>query len=157
MKNVVAFAALAMLVPMSQAQPSCPEDISAITSRIPRYGNPQLASIRSKLEAMSVRQAVRSAKSQGLTAQAAVEASMQQARSYDSVVRQATSCAADTDAFGTTDDQFLESLNSSSLRNVSCDGVRGSCLCAAIINKMAAVGTRALAGGMRCFAAQGLW
>jgi hypothetical protein len=135
----------------------CPETLGYFASRVPHFKNYRLAVIRDEFLKQNVPQTIQRAKAQGLSAQAAIQAAHSQAREHDTVVRQGAACTADVDAWGSTDEQFLSRINNNQYTNLSCEGVRGSCLCSAIMNKIGAVGARAMAGAMGCFASKGKW
>jgi len=138
------------------AQPvqGCRPNLSFLASRIPSFTAAELRAGRQAILAENVQSAMAKAKAQGFSAQGTIKAALDQAREFDRVSRQAAECAADVDAFGATDDDFLSAMRQGRAPG-SCTGIRNSCLCAGILNRMSAVAVRALAAEMQCYARSG--
>lgn len=137
-----------------QTNSTCQPTMAFLASRIPSFSAPELQSGRQSILAENVRTAMSKARAQGFTSQGAIKASLDQAKEFDRVSREAAQCASDVDALGATDDEFLAAMRQGRAPN-ACTGIRNSCLCAGILNRMAAVGSRALAAEMQCFARSG--
>lgn len=132
----------------------CRPTMSFLEARIPSFSAPELQQMRQAILAENVKVTMSKAKAQGFTIQGAIKATLDQAKEFDRVSRQAAQCAADVDALGATDDSFLASMKQGKAPR-TCSGIRNSCLCAGVLNRMSAVGARALAAEMQCFARSG--
>lgn len=132
----------------------CRPTMTFLEARIPNFSAPELQQMRQAILAENVKVTMSKAKAQGFTIQGAIKATLDQAKEFDRVSRQAAQCAADVDALGATDDSFLASMQQGKAPR-ACSGIRNSCLCAGVINRMSAVGARALAAEMQCFARRG--
>jgi hypothetical protein len=140
------------------ASSTCNSNLRHLSVRIPNFTDPNISQLRTMLLETDIRQTIAAAKQQGYGPNQAVDASLQQARENDRVARQGAECASDVDAWGTTDEAFYQAISAGRIdRNIICQGIRNSCLCAAIINKMAAVGTRAIAAEMQCYIKNNRW
>lgn len=133
---------------------ACQSTMAFMENRIPNFSAPELRQIRQAILAEDVRVALSKAKAQGFTTQGAIKAALDQAKEFDRVSRESAQCAADVDALGATDESFLASMRQGRAPT-TCSGIRNSCLCAGVLNRMSAVGSRALAAEMQCFARSG--
>jgi len=133
---------------------ACQPTMAFMENRIPNFSAPELRQIRQAILAEDVRVAMSKAKAQGFTTQGAIKAALDQAKEFDRVSRESAQCAADVDALGATDESFLASMRQGRAPT-TCSGIRNSCLCAGVLNRMSAVGSRALAAEMQCFARSG--
>jgi hypothetical protein len=136
---------------------SCHSDLSYLSSRMPSFSQSLLENIRVQILNTKLSDTMRAASQQGYSPESAINSSLEQARAYDETVRQALSTAAATDGFGTTDDEFLDSLKRGTLSVSTCEGIRNAALCDAINNKLGAVASRALAADMQCHLRAGTW
>lgn len=139
---------------------SCHSNLRHLADRIPYFSDPNISQIRSMLIETDIRQTIGSAKQQGFSGPSAVQASLQQARENERVAREGAQCAADVDSWGSTDEAFYQAISSGRInKNIACNSssIRASCLCAAIVNKIAAAGARAIAGEMQCYIRNGQW
>lgn len=137
---------------------ACPNNLSGLRSRIPSFSNPQIQEIRDKILNSNVRQMIQAAKRQGFTTgEMAAEASMRQAEQHELTARQAAATASAVDALGHTDEEFFASISSGRLNPQTCDGIRNKALCAAVMARMGAVGSRATAAAMTCHAQMGTY
>lgn len=141
----------------TSASGRCRSNMQYLAGRIPVTGNAQVDSIRSQVLATDVMEVMRSASTQGYSPNAAVQATLDQAREFDRTTAEALSAAAATDAFGTTDDQFLDKLKSGKISIKQCDGIRNNSLCAAAITKIGAIVNRAVAAEMQCHIRANTW
>lgn len=132
----------------------CRPTMTFLEARIPNFSAPELQQARQAILAENVKTAMSKAKAQGFTIQGAIKATLDQAKEYDRVSREAAECAADVDALGATDDSFLASMQQGKAPS-ECSGIRNSCLCAGILMRMSAVGMRSVAAEMQCFARHG--
>lgn len=137
-------------------QLECRQTLGFLSQRLPTFALSELNTMRGAILAQDVTQAIAGAKSQGYTADNAIKAAMAQAREFDRVSRETAQCSADVDALGASDDDFLNAIRQGRAP-ANCNGIRNSCLCAGIVNRLSAVGTRALAAEMQCFARSGRW
>lgn len=138
---------------------NCRQNLAHLSSRIPSFSAPEISGLRALLLETDIRQTISAAKQQGYGPNQAVDASFQQARENDRVARQGAECASDVDAWGTTDEAFYQSISAGRIdRQINCQSsIRNSCLCAAIVNKMTAVGSRAIAAEMQCYIKNNRW
>jgi len=138
---------------------SCRQNLAHLSSRIPSFSAPEISGLRATLLETDIRRTISAAKQQGYGPNQAVDASLQQARENDRVARQGAECASDVDTWGTTDEAFYQSISAGRIdRQINCQAsIRNSCLCAAIVNKMTAVGSRAIAAEIQCFAKNNRW
>lgn len=136
-----------------QAAPaqSCRPTLAFLDSRLPRFSASEINGIRQQILQQSVTGAIALAKQQGHSMESATKAALAQAREHDRVSRESAQCAADVDAMGASDDEFLTAMRNGSAPAV-CTGIRNACICSGVINRLAAVATRALAAEMQCFA-----
>lgn len=137
-------------------QTECRQTLGFLAQRLPSFSLAELTTVRSAIIAQDVTQAIAGAKSQGYTAENAIKAAMAQAREFDRVSRESSQCAADVDALGASDEDFLAAMRQGKAP-ANCGGIRNACLCAGIVNRLGALGTRALAAEMQCFARSGKW
>lgn len=135
----------------------CHASLAYLGARIPRFRAPMLQQVRTAIVEQDVRTAIQGAKSQGFTADSAVEASNASARSMDEQAKVAGQCAAEFDAAGSTEEEFLAAIKDGRLDPASCDGMRNSCLCGAVAAKLGALASRSLAAAMQCHAMRGQW
>ena len=149
--------AAAPLPSPQQNSNECRTSLGFLGSRIPTLTAAELQTQRSNVLAESVTGAMAKAKQQGFTADSAMKATLAQAREFDRVSRESAQCAADVDAMGATDEQFLAWMRQGQAPSNCRAGIRAACICAGIINRIAAVGTRALAAEMQCHIRAGTW
>lgn len=138
---------------------ACRMSLQFMSAKLPAFSDEAIAQIRNQIVQTDVRETVNAAKAQGFNASSAVEASLKQAKEHDRVARQGVECAADVSSWGGTDEDFYQAINSGRIhRGINCQSsIQNSCLCAGIINKMAAAGARAVAASMQCLAKNGQW
>lgn len=138
---------------------TCRMSLQFMSAKLPAFSDGSIAQIRNLIVQTDVREAVSAAKAQGFNASSAVEASLKQAQEHDRVARQGAECAADVSSWGGADEDFYQAIKSGRIhRGINCQSsIQNSCLCAGIINKMAAAGARAVAASMQCLAKNGQW
>jgi len=138
---------------------SCNGNLRHLATRIPNFTDSDISKLRTMLLETDIHQTISAAKQQGYGPNQAVDASLQQARENDRVAKQGAECASDVDAWGTTDEAFYQSISAGKIdRNINCQGsIRNMCLCAAIINRMNAAGSRAIAAEMQCYIKNNRW
>ena len=138
---------------------NCRMDLQFLASKLPVFTDSSVAQIRNQVVQTDVREAINAAKAQGFNASTAVDASLTQARENDRVARQGAECAADVSSWGGSDEAFYQAIASGRIdRSINCQSsITNSCLCAGLINKMAAAGSRAVAASMQCLAKNGQW
>ena len=144
------------LPPLSHADGGCRETTSFLDSRLPHFSEPNLENIRQAAVSMNVLDTMHKAHAEGRDATSTVQSALDQARVNDSAAKSAVATASGSDAFGTTDDQFLQSLKNGTLDTNNCGDVRNAAVCAAIANKITAVAVRGLAAEMQCFIRAGI-
>lgn len=162
---MTAFLASSIIATPSIGQPSVPKttgncnsNLRHLSARIPNFTDPNISKLRTMLLETSIPQTISAAKQQGFGPNQAVDASLQQARENERVAREGAACASDVDAWGTTDEAFYQAISAGKIdRNIVCQGIRNSCLCAAILNKMTAAGSRAIAAEMQCYIKNNRW
>ena len=93
---------------------------------------------------------MRMANQSGIPPREAVKQSLDQAKSHEDTAREALATASMVDAFGATDEEFLRAINNGTINVTSCEGIRNGSLCAAILNKYAAIASRATAANFNC-------
>ncbi len=135
----------------------CRTNTSYLGARIPNFRVSELQEQRRNALSENIMLAMQRAKQQGYAPNQAVTAALQQAREFDKTAKEALRTAASVDAIGTTDEEFLAKLNNRSLDVPNCDNMRNSALCVAIVNKIAAITTRAVAAEMQCHIRAGTW
>jgi hypothetical protein len=111
---------------------------------------PEVQQMMDAVQAQDVREAMRKARLQGFSTEAMIKATEDQALQFDRVARESSQCAAETDAFGATDAQFLK--QAPLVLPASCSGIRNACVCSVAVNRLSAIAARELAKQMRCFA-----
>lgn len=138
---------------------ACRMNLQYLSARLPAFADRSIAEIRNQIIQTDVRSTINQAKAQGFNASSAVDVSLKQAREHDLVARQGAECAADVSAWGGSDEEFYQAIASGRIdRSIGCESsIRNSCLCAGLINKMAAAGSRAVAAAMQCLAKNGQW
>lgn len=136
---------------------ACRKTTAFLSSRLLPLGPPELEKYRQTLLTEDIINAMRNATRQGFSPEATVSVALKQAAEFDRSTKDALATAADTDGFGTTDDDFLSRLKSGSLRVARCEGIRNNALCAAITYKMSALMWRAMAAEMQCHIRAGSW
>ena len=142
----------------AQAASGCHESLAYLADRLPAFRVPMLQEVRGAILATDIRDTIRKAKSQGYSAESAVAAALESAKSMEAQMAVAGNCAAEVDALGTSDEAFLDGIKRGALANLpSCDGIRNSCLCAGLAMRLGAVGARATAAAMQCHARRGQW
>lgn len=142
-----------------QSAGSCNSNLRYLSGRIPDFSDQEISNLRKMLLETDIRQIIGAAKQQGYGPSQAVDAALQQAKENDRVARQGAECASDVDAWGTSDEAFYQRISSGRIsRNINCrSSIKNSCLCAGIVNKMTAAGSRAIAAEIQCFAKNGQW
>lgn len=138
------------------AAAECRATLGFLTPRLPNFPATELNSMRSAIVGQSVVSAISGAKAQGYSQENAIKAVLAQAKEFDRVSRESAQCAADVDAMGASDDDFLAAMRQGRAPS-NCGGIRNACLCAGIVNRISAVAARALAAEMQCFARSGKW
>lgn len=158
-KHFVAVVICFLLLPGSEtrAQSTCRTSLSHLNSRIPSFTVSELQQVRAAVLGQDLVEAMRSMRRHGLSPEAAVRASLDQAREMDRAAREALQTAGAVDAFGTTDDEFLDRLKAGTLQTSNCTGIRNTAICSAIINRLGAVANRAVAAEMQCHIRAGTW
>lgn len=138
---------------------TCRMNLQYLSARLPVFADRSIADIRTQIVQTDIRTTIDQAKAQGFNASSAVDASLKQAREHDLVARQGAECAADVSAWGGSDEEFYQAIASGRIdRSIACQSsIRNSCICAGLINKMAAAGSRAIAAAMQCLAKNGQW
>lgn len=138
---------------------TCRMSLQFMSTKLPAFSDGAIAQIRNQIVQTDVRETVSAAKAQGFNASSAVDASLKQAQEHDRVARQGAECTADVSSWGGTDEDFYQAIKSGRVhRGIDCQSsIQNSCLCAGIINKMAAAGARAVAASMQCLAKNGQW
>lgn len=138
---------------------TCRMNLQYLSARLPVFADRSITEIRNQIVQTDIRTTIAQAKGQGFNASSAVDASLKQAREHDLVARQGAECAADVSAWGGSDEEFYQAIASGRIdRSIACQSsIRNSCLCAGLINKMAAAGSRAIAAAMQCLAKNGQW
>jgi len=144
---------------VAQSAGGCNSNLRYLSGRIPDFSDQDISNLRKMLLETDIRQIIGAAKQQGYGPSQAVDAALQQAKENDRVARQGAECASDVDAWGTSDEAFYQSISSGRIsRNIDCrSSIKNSCLCAGIVNKMTAAGSRAIAAEIQCFAKNGQW
>lgn len=138
---------------------SCHTDLSYLRPRLPVFADATIGGVRSEILRTQLGSSMAAAKAQGYSASGAVDFALEQGREHDRVAREGATCAAEVDAWGGTDEAFLKSLSAGRVdRNIKCNaGIRSACLCAALVSRMSAVASRALAADMQCMARVSQW
>jgi hypothetical protein len=137
---------------------SCPTTLAHLESRIPQFRVSTLQTVRSELFRIDVVDEMGKFKARGLSADAAIDETLQNARTYETEMKKAGSCAAAFDAYGSSDEAFLNGIRSGELASLSsCDGIRNACLCMGMTLRLGAVAMRAAAAVMQCHARAGRW
>ncbi|CAG9187043.1 hypothetical protein [Cupriavidus pinatubonensis] len=136
---------------------NCSINTAFLAPKIPTFNSSDLKSIRDMAVSTDIVDAMRQANGQGYTPQAAVKAALDQARAFDTATKEALQTASAVDAFGTTDEEFLNRLRNGSLNLNKCDGIRNSALCSAGATKIGAIFNRAVAAEMQCHIRAGTW
>lgn len=138
---------------------NCRMDLQYLSSKLPVFTDSSVAQIRNQVVQTDVRETINVAKAQGFNASTAYDASWKQAQENDRAARQGAKCAADVSSWGESDESFYQAIASGRInRAINCrSSMMNACLCAGIINKMAASGSRAVAASMQCLAKNGQW
>lgn len=136
---------------------TCQYDLSYLSSSLPRTKAQQTDSIRNQILNSSITNMMRKINQSGTAPREAVKQSLDQARSHEQTAREALAIASMVDAFGSTDEEFQRSINNGTTNVTSCEGVRNSSLCAAIMNKYGAIASRAVAANLNCHYRNGSW
>ncbi len=135
----------------------CQNDLSYLSSSLPRTKAREIEYERNKILKASITNMMRMINQSGIPPSEAVKQSLEQAKSHEETAREALATASMVDAFGATDDAFLRAINNGTINVISCEGVRNNSLCAAIVNKYAAIASRALAANLNCHNRNGSW
>ncbi|WP_141218197.1 hypothetical protein [Bordetella genomosp. 11] len=128
-----------------------------LANRIPEVNNTQIRQIRDIAVNTNIVDGMHEANRQGYTPEAAIKASLAQAKEFDATTAQALQSASAVDAFGTTDEEFLAVLKNGKLSLEDCGAIRNASLCAAAATKIGAIFNRAVAGEMMCHLRAGTW
>lgn len=138
---------------------SCRVDLQYLSSKLPVFTDSAITQIRNQIVQTNVRDTVNAAKAQGFNASTAYDASWQQAQEHDRVARQGAECATDVASWGGSDESFYQAISSGRInRTIDCQSsIKNACLCAGLINKMAAAGARAVAASIQCLGKNGQW
>ncbi|MBJ6610866.1 MAG: hypothetical protein JG718_10945 [Candidatus Thiothrix moscowensis] len=129
---------------------NCQTTMRYISSQFPRFTDPTISNVQTAMMAGNVIDDMAAAKAEGLVPQSAIQSLLAQAEEYDRVAREALHTASEVDAFGSSASDFMKSIKSGKYNNISCEGIRNSSICAAIINKMSAIYTREEAKQFKC-------
>lgn len=136
---------------------SCRIDLSYLESTIPNFIAPELSTIRENFFALNVYTDMKEAKELGVTPEQYISQTLADARTFDQSAKEASETASAVDAYGITDEQFLEQIKSGDLNVPKCDGIRNAALCAATGFKLGAIGMRAIAAELQCHLRAGTW
>jgi hypothetical protein len=141
----------------SDSSDTCRSTTDFLSDRLPPLGPPELEKVRQELLGNNIQNNMKEANRQGFTHADAVQAAFNQAKEYDRAAKEALGTATDTDAFGTTDEEFSRLLKNGSLSVSRCEGIRNNALCAAITFRMSALTFRAIASEMECHLRANSW
>ena len=136
----------------TEANPSnssaCIDNFEYLAAKYPTFREPKLQEVKDSITAQTVKDIISSAKSQGFTADAAIEASNLQANEYKKSYKQALACAVSVDAFGNDEEAFIAMINRN--KDVLAGGIRDTCLAAAIGFQMGYMHAKTVASALVC-------
>lgn len=127
---------------------NCIENFESLAAKYPTFQEPELQKVKDSITAQTVKDIISSAKSQGFSADEAINASILQANEYKKSYKQALACAVSVDAFGNDEEDFIAMINRN--KNVMSGGIRDSCLAAAIGFQMGYMHAKTIASALVC-------
>lgn len=127
---------------------NCIENFESLAAKYPTFQETELQKVKDSITAQTVKDIISSAKSQGFSADAAINASILQANEYKKSYKQALACAVSVDAFGNDEEDFIAMINRN--KNVMSGGIRDSCLAAAIGFQMGYMHAKTIASALVC-------
>jgi hypothetical protein len=135
----------------------CLTDTSSLNGKLKRTGVPMIDEVRDQVVAVDIVSAMRKATESGITHNAAIQATIDQVKEFEKSAEDALRTAAQVDAPGRSDEEFLAYLERRQIVPKDCEGMRQASFCIAIASKMGSLANRLVADAMTCHDLKGTW
>lgn len=139
------------------ASSNCLENFNSLVAKYPNFSSPQLEQAKASITSQSVIVIINQLKSSGYSADTAIDVATKQADEYKRAYKEALSCASSVDGYGNDEKDFIEYIKNNNYGNLSCEGIRNNCLCAAITFHMGYLQYKSLSAAILCNKRQGTY
>jgi hypothetical protein len=129
----------------------CPMTLAYLDGQLPRYGDPELDSVRRQVLATDLRETLATARAQGFSVSAAARAALQQAEAYEAARPQAEACIR---SVSVNPDRIMAELRRGTY-NLYDGSINGACAKGYLLYYYGEVANREVAAGLACWARQG--
>lgn len=137
---------------------TCQANLSYLSPKLPNFTTPQLASLRNAILTEPISTVIGNAKQAGFNLSQATALVGEEIKEHERIAREGAACAAQTDGTGLYDtpESIMNAVRSGKLStNITCEGIRNSCVCTAITSRWVVMSLRAQIQQISCWTRKG--